>query len=401
MQSENSGANMPSNSIVILGSGIGGLTLGRCLRKKGISSVIYERASSAPRHTYGITLESWAYRPLLKILDMDEHTFRRRLAVDSLYHGGVGKPNPNDRADVDTTQPTSFRACRNKLESILREGQLINLEHSLSSARLLEDPSKVELTFQNNLKLTPAVVVDVMGVHSQLRKSLLPKSTLRVLPYVVFSSKRYLKSDLFQSTYASAIKEGNCIVLECQGPHDPRLEITINDHLPNQNVSISYTYSRAAKSDLSQDPLHNPDRPVAGATDIPEEFFEELETWIAAHKPGQPFLDAFDSDQIRTERLLHWLMRTVLVPEDDLRRLLRYGVVMIGDSAHATPILGGEGANFAISDALELAGAIEEGRADPATMEKFYRERWPRWSSEVEDSEKRLAEMHAVPRASL
>jgi flavin-dependent dehydrogenase len=164
MPLECSDADITSTSVVVLGSGIGGLTLGRCLRQKGISSVIYERASSASRHTYGITLESWAYRPLLKILDMDEHTFRRRLAVDSLYHGGMGRPNPNDPSNADTTQYTSYRASRNKLESILREGQVVNLDHSLSSAKLLEDQSKVELLFHNDLKLTPTVVVDMMGV---------------------------------------------------------------------------------------------------------------------------------------------------------------------------------------------------------------------------------------------
>jgi 2-polyprenyl-6-methoxyphenol hydroxylase-like FAD-dependent oxidoreductase len=396
-----SGADMSSGSVVILGSGIGGLTLGRCLRQKGISSVIYERTSSAPRHTYGITLESWAYRPLLKILDMDEHTFRRRIAVDGFYHGGIGKLNSNDPLNPDGTQSTSFRASRNKLESILREGQLINLEHSLSSARKLDDQSKVELAFQNDLKLTPTVIVDMMGVHSQLRKSLLPSVTLKVLPFVVFSSKRYLKSAHFQSTYASAFNEGNCITLEPKVLHDPRLEITINDHLPNGDVSISYIYSRAAMSDVGQDPLHDPDRPIAGATDIPEEFYEELEKWVEEHKPKQPFLDAFDSDQIQTERLLHWLMRTVLVPEEDLKKLLKYGVIMVGDSVHATPILGARGANFAISDAVELAGIIVESGADRETIERFYRERWPKWSSEVEDSEKRIAEMHAVTRASL
>lgn len=337
----------------------------------------------------------------LKILDMNEHTFRRRLAVDSLYHGGMGRQNPNDSSNVDTTQNTSFRASRNKLESILREGQVINLDHSLSSAKLLEDQSKVELLFHNGLKLTPTVVVDMMGVHSQLRNSLLPDATLRVLPYVVFSGKRCLTSALFQSTYGSAFKEGNCITLKCEGPYEPRLEITINDYLPNGNVSISYTYSRAAKSDLGQDRLHNPDRPITGATDVPKEFYEELEAWIEEHTPEQPFLEAFDSDQIRTERLIHWLMRTVLVTEDDLTRLLMYGVIMIGDSVHATPILSGSGANFAISDAMELAGVIEESRADQDAMQRFYRERWPRWSSEVEHSEKRIAEMHAVPRASL
>lgn len=388
-------------SVVILGSGLGGLTLGRCLRKKGISSVIYERASSAPRHTYGITLESWAYRPLLKVLDMDEHVFRRRIAVDNLYHGRTGKPIAGEPTTCDENGESSFRACRNKLESILREEQTVNLEHSISSASLPDNGNKVELTFQNGMKIRPTLVVDLMGVHSQLRKSLLPDLPPNVLPYAVYSSKRYLKPNLFQSTYTTSFGDGNCIILAPQRPNDPRLEITINDHLANGDVSISYIYSRAARSGGTSDPLHNPDRPVAGATDIPEEFFEELETFVNERKIDQPFCDAFDVEQIRTERLLHWLMRTILVPEADLLRLLKHGIVMIGDSAHATPILGGRGANFAISDAVELAEVIGESGNEKEPIEIYYRDHWQTWSTEQEASKQRIVEMHSTSKTSL
>jgi 2-polyprenyl-6-methoxyphenol hydroxylase-like FAD-dependent oxidoreductase len=65
-------------------------------------------------------------------------------------------------------------------------------------------------------------------------------------------------------------------------------------------------------------------------------------------------------------------MRTVLVPENDLRRLFMCGVTMIGDSVHATPILGAKGANFVISDAVELAGVIEEHGTEEEAIERSY-----------------------------
>ena len=73
-------------------------------------------------------------------------------------------------------------------------------------------------------------------------------------------------------------------------------------------------------------------------------------------------------------------MRTVLVPENDFRRLLkRRVIIMIGDSVHATPLLGAKGANFAILDAMELAGGIEEHGAEQETVERFYQERLEKW----------------------
>lgn len=157
---------------------------------------------------------------------------------------------------------------------MLREGQTIQLEHSLSSAAISDDDDgSVELRFQNGLKLRPTLVVDVLGVHSQLRKSLRPDVTLEVQPFVVYSSKRYVKPDLFQSTYARAFGDGgNVLVRNPTHDREPRLEITINDHLPNRNVTISYVYSRAAKNGESDAPdaLHHPGPPIAKATDIPE-----------------------------------------------------------------------------------------------------------------------------------
>ena len=378
---------MSQPSVTILGAGLSGLTLGRCLRRKGISSVIYDRASESPRHTYGITLLPWAYKPLLEVLELDEDIFKKRLAVDSIDQNGGGHIS-----NREVTRSTAFRANRSKFELMLREGQDIHFEHSLSSAAIQED-GKVEIFFQNGLKLRPALVVDAEGVHSHLRKALLPEITPETQPFAVYSGKRYIKQDEFTSTYAAAFRNGNILVREPEAAGGPRLEISINDRQSNGTVSISYVYSRSAKSEGSVDPLYHPERSIAGATDIPEEFYEQLKDFVTASKPSQPFEECFNVNQIRSERLLHWLMRTVLVPRQDLLRLLRYGIVIIGDSAHAVPILGGEGANLAILDAIKLAEKLKDGQ-DNASVQNFYDEHWQVWCDAVEESKQSLAEMH-------
>ncbi|KAL8717184.1 MAG: hypothetical protein Q9225_005546, partial [Loekoesia sp. 1 TL-2023] len=63
---------MSPNPITIVGAGLAGLTLGRCLRQYGIATVVLERVSSSPTYNYGITLYPWAFRPLLNILQIDE-----------------------------------------------------------------------------------------------------------------------------------------------------------------------------------------------------------------------------------------------------------------------------------------------------------------------------------------
>ena len=373
---------MSRQPILILGAGLSGLTLGRCLRQKGVPFVIYDHGASSPRHTYAITLLPWAYKPLLKALDMDENVFRQRVAVDN-------SNQPNARAS------NSFRANRWKLESLLREGQAIHFEQSLTSAKIPEGGANVQLHFDGGLELVPDLVIDATGVHSRIRKSLLPSDEPEIHPYAVYSGKRYTKPDVFSSVYSSALREDNVLTRGPVRPDDARLEISVNSREDDGSVSINYIYSRAANMGADRDPLHRPERPNTRATDIPKEFYEELNDFLRACKPGQPFEDCFDVEQIRSERVLHWLMRTTMIPKSGLLRLLQHGVVMIGDSAHALPILGGHGANMAILDAIGLADALEEG-PDMTRLHTFYEDNWQQWQNAVTQSKTTLAEIHVA-----
>jgi 2-polyprenyl-6-methoxyphenol hydroxylase-like FAD-dependent oxidoreductase len=112
-----------------------------------------------------------------------------------------------------------------------------------------------------------------------------------------------------------------------------------------------------------------------------------------------PIKDAFDGDKMRGDRILHWLMRDILVPSDDLKSFAKRGIVLIGDAAHATSILSGGGANSALADAVELAEWIaSRGLED---VGGFYEKRYGEWELEVKGSEERLVEMHSVSRSSL
>jgi 2-polyprenyl-6-methoxyphenol hydroxylase-like FAD-dependent oxidoreductase len=387
--STDSEAQMP-RPIAILGAGIAGLTLGRCLRRKGIPSVIYDRASSVPRHSYGITLEPRAYKPLLEALNIDEHTFMKQLAVDNI---GTGKVSSGD-----TGGSTAFRANRSRLESMLREGQTIRTNHVLTSASIMDDTGWIELRFESDTTIRVPQVVDALGVHSPLRKSLLPNVTPDVEPFAVYSGKRYVQTHIFNSIYAPAFGDGNTIVRNPQKEGEPRLEISVNEHKPDGTVSISYIYSRTAQNHTSNlDLLHRPNRTNAGATDIPEEFYNELQQFMTSHNFDKHFRKCFDVNQILDERVLHWLMRTAIVTKQDLLRLLEHGIVVIGDAAHAVPILGGHGANMAILDAIKLADPLTDQNGEIRQLHEFYESEWQAWNDAVELSKRGLAEMHSAP----
>lgn len=371
---------MPQQPISIIGAGIGGVTLGRCLLRRGISSVLYERASPTARHGYGITLYPSAYQPLLKVLNMDESTFKQRIAVDGPV-GGFGAIE-SKQANQHEGASLPFRAHREKLERLLRDGLDIRWENALE--KLEEDQTGLILHLQNGQSVKQTCVIGVDGPHANSRKSLLPDISLTVLPFVAFNGQRRINKDTFQALYSPAMQ--GLTVIETRS-NDALLQISVNED-QRDLVSISWVYSRAARG--ADDPLYRPNRPISGATDIPKEFYQEIG---ALTNLEQPFQDVFDEEKMQIERVLSWLMRTVQVGLPELRGLAEKGIFFIGDSVHAQPILGGEGANTAIKDGVELAEHIANHGYH--TISDWYQEVYQSWDDGVQRSKTAIQKMHS------
>ncbi|KAL6902623.1 hypothetical protein GGI43DRAFT_346614 [Trichoderma evansii] len=236
----------------------------------------YERMPSTPRHGYGVTLHASAYMPLLDIWGLDEFTFRCRIAVDGSL-GGNGNIEPKFMVYSGKINPTSFRAHREKLENLLREGLNIQWEHSLEKVE--ETSSGMALFLQNGQRIESSCVVGADGPHSNTRKSLSPDTPFGILPYVAFNGKRRVKRALFDSTYAPAFKDSNVLETKID---DLVLSLSVNEQQADA-VSMSWILSHLARG--STDPLHKPNRLVSGATDIPEEFFYEVQSLSIAETP--------------------------------------------------------------------------------------------------------------------
>ena len=375
------------HSITIVGAGLAGLTLGRCLRQYGINAVILEKASSSPRYNYGITLHPWAYRPLLKMLQKDESAFREKVAIDATLSDGTGRLSGNALAQGVDVGPESFRCHRGRLEKWLQEELDIQWDATLEDVEATTQ--NILLHLKGNETRETAILIGTDGVHSQVRKSLAPNIELKVLPFVVFNGKRRMTMPEFEDVLGSVMKNRTVI----QSLHqDILLEISINDISP-KHVDLSYTYSRPIRPG---DPLHRPDRPYSGATEIPEEFYTELDQLEARQKP---FEIIFDASKVRRDRVLHWLMRTTSGTPAQIKDLANRGVVLIGDAIHAMPILGGEGANIAMKDGVDLAAHIT--RHGTKGLQDFAEAKIQMWQKGVEESERRIAEMHSFVKASL
>jgi 2-polyprenyl-6-methoxyphenol hydroxylase-like FAD-dependent oxidoreductase len=365
---------------LIVGAGLSGLTLGRCLLKRGIPAVLYERTPTPAQHGYGITLHASTYAPLLKALDIDESNFKSQVAVDTSI-GGSG-----EIYDASAKSGNGFRANRGKLEDWLREGLDVRWEHGLESVERPVDNAKPTLLhFERGQQVESDIVIAADGPHSALRQSVLPDSKLNVLPYVAYNGKRRIKRTTF-AKYISPhinIMEANIVNIKHS---DARINLSINDY-QSERVAISWTYSRPSRGSL--DKMHQPDRPLSGSRLIPEELFAELAE-LQSSLP-EPFAYIFNPRTIKADMILHWLQRSILVPEDDLRGLAQDGIVLMGDAAHAQPIVGGNGANEAITDAVSLAEHIASGQGD---LSAWIDARYPAWEESVNAAENNIESMH-------
>ena len=373
--------------IAIAGAGIAGLALGKCLAHKGIPSLLLERYNSSPRYNYGITLHSWAYQPLLQVLQMDESTFREKLSIDA-PRGGTGTFSGDAMAAGVETSPGTFRCHRGRLERLLREGQDIRWEHTIKTVETSNQGITIQITDEKPIETKALIGAD--GVHSQVRSSLLPDVRPKVLPFVVFNGTRTISTDQYQKILAPQMEGKTVIQLQHE---DIVLQIAINEFAETK-VYLSYTYSRPARYPV--DPLHRPDRAIPGTTDIPEEFYLEMQELKSL---GHRFAEIFNAEKVRRDRVLHWLMRSTLGTPEDSRKLADRGVLLVGDAVHAMPILGGEGANFAMKDGIELAEHLAANGLDG--MKTFSSPRYGIWKTAVEESELRLAKMHTSAKASL
>ncbi|KAH7065731.1 hypothetical protein BKA63DRAFT_164012 [Paraphoma chrysanthemicola] len=364
---------MAKQTVSIIGAGLSGLTLGRCLQQRGIRTILYERTSTAAQHNYGITLYASAYIPLLKTLDVSENAFKSRIAVDEAT-GGAGSVRPMSTGPVlgklDEGE-ACFQANRGSLEVWLREGLDIRWGHTLQNI----EPSSVPdgqpiVRFDNGQEVQTSVVVGADGPHSALRNLLLPESQLAVLPFVVFNGKRRIDRDVFEAALLPHLGESNVITFRKDGI---RIKLSI-DNYTTERISISWTYSRPSRG--ASDPLYKPERTLSGATKIPEELFDELGSLLRPDLP-QPFGIVLDEKEVRKDRLLHWLMRAILVPQDALRGIASGGIVLIGDTVHAEPIVGGNGANAAILDAVSLAEHV--AKTQGPGLSSWYDSRYGEW----------------------
>lgn len=383
---------MVHSKVSIIGAGISGLVLGRALKQQGIKTCVFEKArQSNNRNNYAITLYEKSYRPLLKLLNLEENAFRRKVAVGT--HRGQGKETEAGREEGGGP----LRANRARLEGLLTEGVDVKFEHELQNFESL--PGSVELKFRRGgARHSSPIIVGADGPHSFLRQKILPEegaASLKVLPFATYNGKRTISAQEWEGLKGEFEEAGTGVIEHRESSSSSPLLLQIslsNISEDDGSVLLSYTFSRPALSHLDkEDALYRPHRSKDEAQTTPQALFSELAA-LQSTLP-EPFRSVFDPEAVEKDRLLNWLQRSLHLDPLSSEPLLKAageGIVLMGDAVHAEPILGGQGANEAILDAMELAEVI----ARDGKLREFYERRAGEWQRSVKQSEEKIAQMH-------
>lgn len=348
--------------VMIIGAGLGGLTLARVLYTQGIEAAVYEAEAYAAARAQG------------GMLDIHEETGQLALKAAGLYDEFLKIVHPGGEAmrvldkygnvlvdEADEGKGGRPEVHRGELRKILLQSLpqgTVHWGHKLAAIFPMGDGRHV-LTFADGSTAMTNLLVGADGAWSRVRPLLTSAKP-------VYAGGAYLETYLFESDTrhkesAVAVGGGSLFAI---APGKGILAHREPHGVLHTYVALNKPEEWFVRLDFSE---------KATGVDL---VLEEFKDWT-------PALTALITDGETTPvlRTLHSL------PADHSWDRVA-GVTLLGDAAHLMPPAG-EGANLAMYDGAELAKAVVATPGDvEAALKAYEKDLFPRSKSAATESER-------------
>jgi 2-polyprenyl-6-methoxyphenol hydroxylase-like FAD-dependent oxidoreductase len=329
--------------VLIVGGGIGGLSLGIALRRAGIDAEIAELQSEFNVYGVGIIQLGNAIRAL-DAIGVAEETLRRghpygmvkMCAPDGFQFAEAGTP-PMNRFNI-----IHNGISRRILHDVLYEAAVANgvvFRMGLTVAEIKNDATGAVVKFTDDTTGSYDLVVGADGINSKVRGLIFGNYEAKYIGSSVwrYPFKRPAELETGYMFFGKKTKVG----------------------LIPMTADTIYMFIVAAEGD------DNPHIPK-------EEFVARMRAHLAEY-PVKLVADRIEeiTDPLKA---VYSPLKTLMMPAPWYKN----SVVMIGDAVHATIPQLGSGAALAIEDAVVLAEEINKNQSAEAALENYMKRRYER-----------------------
>ena len=334
--------------VLIIGGGIGGLTLALSLHQAGIACKVFEAAPAVKALGVGVNLLPHGMRELTE-LGLQEQLSAiavetRELCFYNRYGQFIFKEARGRHAGYEWPQLSIHRAdlhavlLRAARERLGKDAVVLNMTFS----SLEEKQGRVKANFENGVSFEGSCAIGCDGIHSAVRRQLFPgegppgyqginmwRGTTRMQPFLSGASM----------VVAGWLEVGKMEIYPIRNPGEDGLQL------------VNWVAEIQSPRNIMQD------WNLGGKI---EDFYPTFKDWTF------PWLDC--AAMIRgAEQVLEYPM----VDRDPLPYWTKGRVTLLGDAAHPMYPRGSNGAGQAILDARALAGCLKRERDIPKALRDY------------------------------